>query len=139
MTSAHGGVVLDASAAVTWVLRDGQREDEARIDEIVTTGFILVPELWHTEMANAFRSALRAGRIDEEFVLGVCEQLELLDIRTDVVGSHILRLALEANAHELTAYDATYLLLAKDRGLPLATLDRPLATAAAAAGVELAL
>lgn len=132
-------MVLDASAAVTWVLRDGKPEDEERIDELVSTGFVLVPELWHAEMANAFRSAVRAGRIDEEFVVGVCEQLDQLDIRTDVVGTQVQRLALEAHARDLTAYDTTYLLLAKDRGLPLATLDRQLAKAAHSAGVVLAL
>lgn len=132
-------MVLDASAAVTWVLRDGKPEDEERIDELVSTGFVLVPELWHAEMANAFRSAVRAGRIDEEFVVGVCEQLDQLDIRTDVVGTQVQRLALEAHARDLTAYDTTYLLLAKDRGLPLATLDRQLARAAHSAGVVLAL
>lgn len=132
-------MVLDASAAVTWVLRDGKPEDEERIDELVSTGFVLVPELWHAEMANAFRSAIRAGRIDEEFVVGVCEQLDQLDIRTDVVGTQVQRLALEAHARDLTAYDTTYLLLAKDRGLPLATLDRQLARAAHSAGVVLAL
>lgn len=131
--------MLDASAAVTWVLRDGRPDDEARIDELVTNGFALVPELWHAEMANAFRSAIRAGRIDEEFVVGVCEQLDQLDIRTDVVGTQVQRLALEAHAHDLTAYDTSYLLLAKDRGLPLATLDRALAHAANASGVALVL
>jgi len=135
----HGGVVLDASAAVTWVLRDGTPEDEARIDDLLATGFILVPELWHVEVANAFRSALRAGRVDEVFVAGVCEQFEQLDIRTDVVGTQIQRLALRAHEHDLTAYDTAYLLLAQDRGLPLATLDRPLARAAEAAEVELVL
>lgn len=137
--SGPGGVVLDASAAMTWLLRDGKPEDEERIDTLVTHGFVLVPELWHADMANALRSALRVGRIDEEFVLGVTQQLEFLDVRTDVVGSQIQRLALEAHARDLTAYDTTYLLLALDRGLPLATLDRPLAKAAAAAGVELVL
>lgn len=132
-------MVLDASAAVTWVLRDGEPEDENRIDQLVSTGFVLVPELWHAEMANAFRSAIRAGRIDEEFVVGVCEQLNQLDIRTDVVGTQVQRLALEAHARDLTSYDTSYLLLAKDRGLPLATLDRRLAHAATVAGVTLAL
>ena len=130
---------MDASAAVTWVLRDGKPEDENRIDELVSTGFVLVPELWHAEMANAFRSAIRAGRIDEEFVVRVCDQLDQLDIRTDVVGTQVQRLALEAHANDLTSYDTNYLLLAKDRGLPLATLDRQLATAAHSAGVTLAL
>jgi len=83
--------VLDASAAVAWVLRDADPEDEARIDELVSAGFVLVPELWHAEVANAFRSALRDDRIDETFVIGVCEQLDKLDIRTDVVGAQVLR------------------------------------------------
>jgi predicted nucleic acid-binding protein len=135
----QGGLVLDASAAVTWVLRDGKPEDEERIDELVSTGFVLVPELWHAEMANAFRSAVRAGRINEKFVVGVCEQLDQLDIRTDVVVTEVQRLTLEAHARDLTAYDTSYLLLAKDRGLPLATIDRQLAKAAHAAGVRLAL
>ena len=38
----------------------------------------------------------------------------------------------------LTAYDVSYLLLARDRGLPLATFDGELAAAARTAGVELA-
>lgn len=105
--SSQGGVVIDASAAVTWVLRDGTPEDEAQIDELVSTGFVLVPKLWHLEMANAFRSAMRVGRIDEEFVVGVCEQLDQLDIRTDVVGIDIQRLALGAHARDLTAYDTS--------------------------------
>ena len=38
---------------------------------------------------------------------------------------------------ELSAYDATYLLVAIQQGLPLATLDHRLAEAADLAGVEL--
>ena len=100
--------MLDASAAVTWVLRDGKPEDENRIDELVSTALVLVPELWHAEMANAFHSAIRAGRIDEEFVICVCEQLDQLDIRTDVVGTQAQRLALEAHARGLTSYDTSF-------------------------------
>lgn len=136
--SDQGGVVLDASAAVTWVLRDGNPKDEAKIDALLVDGFALVPELWHSEVANAFRSAIRAGRVDEEFVVDVSEQLDQLDIRTDAVGNSVQRLTLAANDHGLTAYDAHYLLLAQDRGLPLATFDRELAEAAVSAGVPLA-
>lgn len=137
--TAQGGVVLDASAAMAWVLRDGSPEDEATIDDLFTTGFVLVPELWHAEMANALRSAMRAGRIDDDFVMGVCTLLDQLDIRTDAVGTHVQRLAVEAHVNGLTAYDTCYLLLAQDRGLPLATLDRELARAALHANVELVL
>ncbi|MCX6423419.1 MAG: type II toxin-antitoxin system VapC family toxin [Actinobacteria bacterium] len=130
--SEQGGAVLDASAAIRWVLRDGHPEAEAKIDSLLTDGFVLVPELWQAEMANAFGTAMRAGRVDAAFMVDVCERLDQLDIRTDVVGSQVQRLALEAQKHGLTSHDACYLLLARDRGLPLATLDRELAKAAAA-------
>jgi predicted nucleic acid-binding protein len=42
-----------------------------------------------------------------------------------------------AHRHRLTLYDAAYLELAQRRGLPLATLDRDLRTAATAEGVHL--
>ena len=137
--SDQGGAVIDASTAIGWILRDGDPEAEAKIDDLLTNGFALVPELWHAEMANAFRTAMRAGRVDAEFVVGVCELLDQLDIRTDVVGSQVQRLALEAHKHGLTSYDPSYLLLARDRGLPLATHYRELAKAAAAANVALLL
>ncbi len=135
--TAQGGVVLDASAALAWALRDADAEFEATLDLLMTDGFLLVPELWHAEMANALRTALRVGRVSTEFVSGLCEQLEYLDIRTDVVGCGIRRLALQAHTHGLSAYDTAYLLLAKDRGLPLATFDRHLAAAAVDAQIPL--
>ena len=42
-----------------------------------------------------------------------------------------------AREHGLSVYDATYLELAMRRGLPLATLDEKLKTAAEAVGVPL--
>jgi len=93
------GVVLDASAALSWILDDTDHDHIARINDL----------------------------------------LRHLDIRTDVVGNQVLRLSKEALAHGLTSYDVTYLLLARDRGLPLATLDRNLARAAKVQGVTLAM
>jgi predicted nucleic acid-binding protein len=46
----------------------------------------------------------------------------------------VLRLA---RAHRLSVYDAAYLELAQREGVPLATLDAGLRTAAAAEGVAL--
>jgi len=40
-----------------------------------------------------------------------------------------------AQRHQLSVYDAAYLALARSRGLPLATLDTELASAATAEGV----
>lgn len=58
-------------------------------------------------------------------------------VEVDVAPVSIERLVDGARQHALTAYDASYLLLALDRGLPLATLDKRLRTAAQDAGVAL--
>lgn len=138
MTTPHG-VVLDASAALGWLLGDVDEETRGIIDVLLTQGFALVPDLWHTEMANALRTCVRTGRIDPDYIDSACRLMERLDIRTDVVGAPIRRLTAEALHHDLSAYDTSYLVLARDRGLPLATLDRQLADAAAKESVALAL
>lgn len=65
--------------------------------------------------------------------------LSKLDIQVDTLSAkrcseHLLPLA---RAPQLTTYDAMYLDLAMRSRLPLATLDEPLGTAAAACGVTL--
>jgi predicted nucleic acid-binding protein len=49
-----------------------------------------------------------------------------------------MALAITAFEEGLSAYDATYLLLAKKLGCPLATLDKDLRRAAKKCGVEIA-
>ena len=72
--------------------------------------------------------------------MGAENLLRLLDgLAVDLLNpvsslSDVFLLAREAH---LTIYDATYLAFARQLNLPLATLDRQLADAAAAAGVAL--
>jgi predicted nucleic acid-binding protein len=57
-----------------------------------------------------------------------------VDLDHDADSDHLLHLA---RAHQLTAYDAAYLELARRLVLPLATLDRALIRAAEAEGTPL--
>jgi predicted nucleic acid-binding protein len=66
----------------------------------------------------------------------ILTRLDELPLRLDVTPDSAGVMAL-ARAHGLTVYDAAYLELALRLELPLATLDRALAAAAPAAGVEL--
>ena len=68
------------------------------------------------ERSAAFLAALQVG-----------QRLRLRRVRPDM--PQVLTLAALSN---LTAYDASYLWLARQRGLPLVTLDAALARAAAA-------
>ncbi len=131
------GFVLDASIAVAWAFDD---EDDPRADavaELMLDAFALVPSLWHVELANALAMGLRRGRIDRDGITEFMVSIDTFDIRTDVVTPHAGRLAVASAQHGLSAYDTSYLVLAEDRALPLATSDRALAAAAAATGVSL--
>lgn len=133
----QGGFVLDASVAVSWAFDDEDLPAADRASDLLLDGFALVPPLWHVELANALALGLRRARIDAPGIHDFLGALDRLDIRTEVAPPDAGRLAVAAVEHELSAYDAVYLILALDRGLPLATGDRRLAEAAESAGVAL--
>jgi len=101
----------------------------------------VVPHLWHLEVANSLTVAVRRKRVTQTFRDDVLKDLAELNIAVDVetatnAWGASVRLA---DLYGITVYDAAYLELAQWLRLPLATLDRELARAARAAGVELLL
>ena len=131
-------LVLDSSAVLAWVHGDERTpEIEAVFDRAVEEGAI-VPNLWHLEVANSLTVAVRRKRVAQTFRDDVLRDLGELNISVDGdtaanAWSATVRLA---DLYGLTVYDAAYLELAQRLRLPLATLDRDLAKAARAAGVE---
>src|SRR6266851_4771256 len=98
-----------------------------------------VPVLWLYEVVSVLAKAQRTGSITVDKAHGFLEDLRSLDITVDRESfGHIFgdvhRLAVE---YALSGYDAAYLELAIRRGLPLATLDGDLQSAASASGVKL--
>jgi predicted nucleic acid-binding protein len=97
-----------------------------------------VPLLWPIECLNVMLSAERRRRItpvQREALLGFLHDLPILvDPETaDRIWQPTQTLAAR---HGLTAYDAPYLELALRMGLPLASADRALVSAAAQCGVS---
>jgi predicted nucleic acid-binding protein len=91
-------------------------------------------------MANGFATVQRRGALAASFIERSLNDIEgLLSSVIDHSASAIsVRQAFSvANAFRLTAYDATYLEMARTEHLPLATLDRALRDAAIRAGVSL--
>ena len=131
------GMVIDASVVLRWLLESDPDPRASQAMEALDERFALVPVLWHFEVANGLRNAVRAGIHPPETISAFADRLELLDIRTDSVTPHLRRLGNEAMLSGLTAYDVSYLLLARDRGLPLATFDGELAATARSTGVDL--
>jgi len=123
--------VVDASIAASWFLPDEATPGATALARRAAREYPTVPSLFVHEMRNLLIMAARRGRVSETHVRQQFEELEKLrkTIADPRESGAILRLAVK---HGLTGYDATYLALAIDRGLPLATLDKPLAVAATA-------
>ncbi len=132
-------LVLDCSITAAWFFED---EDSALAEHVLgslDTDEAVVPSIWPLEMANVLVLAERTQRVTtaktEQFLARLSDLPIALDRRdADQAFTGVLRLA---RLYLLTAYDAAYLELALREGLPLATLDGPLRSAASKAGVAL--
>lgn len=132
-------LVLDSSAALAWVYMEERSEAIAKVFDEVTAAGAWVPSLWRLEIANVLEMGVRRGRIDAAFRDATLADFELLPIQTDPdTANHAWRSTLRlAERYRLTVYDAAYLELAMRRGLPLASLDMELRSAAGAENVVL--
>ena len=130
--------VLDCSAAMSWVFPDEATESTEQLRESLVDGRAFVPALWPIEVANVLLVATRRQRIDRAEWSRIARNFAALPIVIDPIStSRIWEEVLDvAHTHRLSAYDAMYLELAMRMQLPLATVDRGLAAAAHAAGVE---
>jgi predicted nucleic acid-binding protein len=128
-------IVLDSSYALALVLPDEQRPASVHA---VLAARLSAPVIWPLEVANALRTNLRRQRLDVAGVETICQKLA--DLQVDVMAaSHQQprRYFDAAQAHDLTPYDATYLVLAQQLSAPLATRDTFLAQAARRAGIPI--
>lgn len=102
-------------------------------------GALVAPCLLMFELLNAIRGGVRARVLSDADAVGsivdACELGVHLEPSPDV--SVALRIAELAQAHGLTAYDASYLELALRTKSPLATFDSALIRAAQAEGVQI--
>lgn len=132
-------LILDSSATLAWFHSDETTPAIDKVFELLVRDGAWVPSLWKLEVANILEMGVRRGRHDIAFRNATLADLALLPISLDPetewrAWDATLRLA---HLHRLPVYDAAYLELAQRRGVPLATLDNDLRTAAVAERVKL--
>lgn len=122
-------VVVDASIALRWVLKD---EKEMRVDALLeewTGSFteMLVPPLFPAEVTNALYLSIIRNRLtslEARLALDAIMHLGMQVAEPRRLYSRSLELAIEY--HVPSAYDAQYLALAEIEGCVLWTADRRL-------------
>jgi predicted nucleic acid-binding protein len=131
-------LVIDSSAALSWVLKDERGEGLTLLERMADESAI-VPVHWVLEVTNALRMAVQRERLQPGDRQAVIEQLMCLSVTVDVetVVRGWSEIPALADRYALTTYDASYLELALRADAPLATLDKDLARAARAAKVPL--
>ena len=131
-------LVLDASMALAWIFERDKPEEKRTAEQVLTLireATVLVPSLWHTEIANVLLLAERRKVATEAQVIDYLNKLLALPITTEEnVTEHREQVMALAREYQLTAYDATYLALALREDSILATFDRKLADAMQRAG-----
>ncbi len=129
---------MDASIAAAWCFEDqSTRYADAVLQTLIDGAVAVVPLIWKLEVVNALVVAERRKRITPEKSARFIQDLQRFAIEVDADGTdQIFTTVLhQARQFQRSAYDASYLELAKRRGLPFASKDEPLLTAAERLGV----
>ena len=125
-------IVLDASAAVDWLLQTpaGQRIEKRIYSRNES---LHAPHLMDLEVTQVLRRLAREGAVParraEEAVL------DLQDLRITRYPHFVLLMEIWQRRHNLSAYDAAYIVLAEKLGASLLTRDGRLAGASGNAAI----
>jgi predicted nucleic acid-binding protein len=120
-------IVLDASAAVDWLLQSPvAHRIESRIFSRIES--LHAPELMDLEVAQVLRRLVREGTLTASRAEGAIE--DLMDLRITRYPHLLLLPRIWQLRHNLSAYDAAYVVLAEKLGATLLTRDAKLASAA---------
>lgn len=127
-------LIPDASAIISLAFDDEDGTYARAVVEAIAVDQAIVPTLFWFEVRNTLLMGERRNRSTSEQTTAFLADLDMLPFEIDSRPREAAVFGL-ARRHDLTIYDAAYLELAQRKSLPLATVDRALIRAAAAASV----
>jgi predicted nucleic acid-binding protein len=131
--------VLDTSVAMAWCFKDAANPYADAVLDSLIDNVALAPSIWPLEVGNVLLVAERRKRISQSDSMRFLELLSSLPIKVEILSEQrmfeaILNLA---RKQKISSYDASYLDLALQTGLKLATLNQSLRKAADRCGVAI--
>jgi predicted nucleic acid-binding protein len=106
----------DLSEAVQQIVND-------IVVNAVTPATFIVPDLFFVECANILRSKVRFNGYPPQVAIKAMRYLRSLTLPTTPTADLVEEALAIAFVYDLTAYDAVYVALASQHGLPLLTAD----------------
>jgi predicted nucleic acid-binding protein len=125
-------VVVDASAALKWVLEEEGSPDAV---QLLDRDVLHAPDFLLLEVANVLWTKARRGALSRSDADVAFQTLAAVPIALTPLAELIRPARSLAFALDLTVYDAVYAALAQRLDCPLATADETLAKAMTAAGM----
>jgi predicted nucleic acid-binding protein len=131
--------VLDCSVAISWILPDEYSDYAEKILIFLEKKQAVVPSIWYLEIANVLLVSERRGRMTQAQTQQALSLLESLDIVMDKeTEKKAFNVTLELGREQnLASYDGAYLELAIRLGIPIATSDNKLISAAKQCNIAL--
>ncbi len=131
--------VLDTSVTMAWCFPDEETPETRDLFARMLTSEAIVPAIWPLEVASVLLIGEQRQRLTQAQTVQFLQLLRTFAITVDAISpmTTINTVMMLGREHRLSSYDAAYLELAMRHGLPIATLDQKLRTAANAAGVSL--
>lgn len=125
-------ILVDASAVLAVILEEPEK---GAILEATAGSEAKAPGCLRWEIGNAFSAMVKRGRLAEHESLAALRIFETIPVQeVDVDMESALALALK---HQIYAYDAYYLMAAKNHRVALLTLDSRMGDVAREEGINL--
>lgn len=130
------GFVLDCSITVAWFFQDEADAYSNGVLDFLKKSVAYVPAFWQLEVANAFLMAEKKKRVSQANLVQAIAEIKLLPIEIAQDEPDAIGLINLARRYNLSIYDATYLDLAMQFRMPLASKDNGLNAAAKKCGIH---
>jgi predicted nucleic acid-binding protein len=130
----YGPIVVDASVVAQWFAREPGSHTAAALIEREQP--LVAPDIMPVEVANALWKKVRRGDLEHRELQQAVTHLLASDVVLVSTVSLLGRAALLAVEAGHPVYDCVYLVLAEERGAPLASADQRLRRAARSRGLR---